>query len=80
LTGTNINTDPIYAVARNVKCRKESTSRTVNDQFGQMVSPHYKILTVEKIKEGDKVDGELVISIEKWIGLSGREVGRVVYT
>lgn len=64
-----------YESARIIKCRRERYIRDVEVQNGGIIKSQFEYYTDYEVGINDKIDGEVVLTIEDYVNGSGRVIG-----
>lgn len=74
-TGTDDRGQPTYGVNVPVRCRRQSKAQNVLTATGQTVKTQHVYYTNSVVREGDMLDGKIVMGISQWTGLNGEIIG-----
>lgn len=74
-TGTDARGQPIFGEVISLPCRKQSKAQDVLTATGQTVRTQHVYYLLNKISEGDMLDGLIVMGVSEWVGLDGTPIG-----
>lgn len=72
---TNGRGQPIYGAAVTILCRRQARLQNVLTPTGQAVRAQHVYYTLHPVREGDKLDGRVVLAVSIWSDLYGETRG-----